>query len=296
MKRSQDLGLFIIEGWTHGARHITITPLLVGRTQKSKDQAENQRHELENLTDRSKSILHKPDETRILPLSLKEEKKKEQTSHASKAEEFVCSNSLEIMKDVAVDSQVAVVEAELLTPKSDESDQALTAVKQAIDCKPSPALQKLVMNTTLEVVMDAIVVLKQQKAKKTVKNPQGFLLVAIRQEWKPKISTQSHPCGEIITADRLPEWCTQLPDPEGQRKLARQGLEVLKLSQLRTKNKSQEALEDELIIPNPGEPPMRRSELSKRIETAIAQSWQSLSGATEANIVYASLLPLPEEM
>lgn len=72
-------------------------------------------------------------------------------------------------------------------PASDRHNTILQEVKAA-GFQLNPRLKKLLFTTSVEVVWDAMAVVAENQQRGTVRNPEGLLVEAIRNQWKPNLS------------------------------------------------------------------------------------------------------------
>ncbi|WP_019498956.1 hypothetical protein [Pseudanabaena sp. PCC 6802] len=94
---------------------------------------------------------------------------------------------------VSVEPLVETPQVVIPAPAPEATPEPVTAIANATDprleavakvAELNPQLRAAVMNFTLEQVLQAIAVLKERQGK--VDNPEGFLVKALREGWKPK--------------------------------------------------------------------------------------------------------------
>ncbi|MBD2741770.1 hypothetical protein H6H02_09225 [Coleofasciculus sp. FACHB-1120] len=74
------------------------------------------------------------------------------------------------------------------SPANANADQILQAV-EAVGIELNPWLEDLIISSSVEVVWDAIAVLKAYRQRgMLVRNPEGLLVEAIRNRWKPDLA------------------------------------------------------------------------------------------------------------
>lgn len=109
-------------------------------------------------------------------------------------------NYIQVAKDFAdsygverLDHLITLAEADRNSPKSqpvpasDRPDTILQEV-EAAGFQLNPWLKNLILTTSFEVVRDAMAVVVENQRWKTVHNPEGLLVEAIRNQWKLNIS------------------------------------------------------------------------------------------------------------
>lgn len=101
------------------------------------------------------------------------------------------------------------IEGENLEPiNSDEgkfsaADAEILNEIEAIGIHLHPKLEQFVLDAAVDVVRDAIAVVKETRAKETVRNPAGLLVEAIKNKWKPAQPIRvSYPPGFLEWYDR----------------------------------------------------------------------------------------------
>jgi hypothetical protein len=109
-------------------------------------------------------------------------------------------NYIRVAKDFAdsygverLDHIMTLTEADRNSPKtqpvaaSANPDAILQKVETA-GFQLNPWLKSLLLTTSVEVVRDAMAVVAENQGRGTVRNPEGLLVEAIRNQWKPNIS------------------------------------------------------------------------------------------------------------
>jgi hypothetical protein len=71
-------------------------------------------------------------------------------------------------------------------PASDRHNTILQEV-EAAGFQLNPWLKNLLFTTSVEVVRDAMAVVAENQQRGTVRNPEGLLVEAIRNQWKPNL-------------------------------------------------------------------------------------------------------------
>jgi len=114
-------------------------------------------------------------------------------------------NYLELPKDLG--------EGKSSEPPSNEnfSQEAQVVLKEAEDSGVHlhPKLKQFLLEATLDVVKDAIAVVKEAKARGNLKNPAGLLIEAIKNQWKPSVVAE---VAQNLSENYLPtflEWYEQ---------------------------------------------------------------------------------------
>jgi hypothetical protein len=117
----------------------------------------------------------------------------ENLKNQEKEQEKVLSTQGLENSDLNEDLQNLVIDAEIDSlSASGEQREILNQIREAIAPLPlNPQLKAVVLQAASTIVLDAIVVLKERKQSGEVKNPAGFLVDAIRGEWKPTQSPSS---------------------------------------------------------------------------------------------------------
>jgi hypothetical protein len=110
-------------------------------------------------------------------------------------------NYIRVAKDFAdsygverLDHLMTLAEAERAnSPKTQPvaaraNPHAILQEVEAAGFQLNPWLKNLLLTTSVEVVRDAMVVVAENQGRGTVRNPEGLLVEAIRNQWKPNIS------------------------------------------------------------------------------------------------------------
>jgi hypothetical protein len=101
------------------------------------------------------------------------------------------------------------IEGENLEPidsgegKFSAADAEILNEVEAIGIYLHPKLEQFVLDAAVDVVKDALAVVKETRAKETVRNPAGLLVEAIKNKWKPVQPIRvSYPPGFLEWYDR----------------------------------------------------------------------------------------------
>ncbi|MBD2002720.1 MULTISPECIES: hypothetical protein [Cyanophyceae] len=109
-------------------------------------------------------------------------------------------NYIRVAKDFAdsygverLDHLMTLAEADQNSPKTQPvpasaNPDAILQEVEAAGFQLNPWLKNLLLSTSVEVVRDAIAVVAENQQWRTVRNPEGLLVEAIRNQWKPNIS------------------------------------------------------------------------------------------------------------
>jgi hypothetical protein len=95
-----------------------------------------------------------------------------------------------------------------INPENQEKDinpELEQEIVQTVGHKISANLKQLIAQTKLEIVLDALKVVKHNIQKQTCKNPAGLLTTAIRREWKPSAASLSSENNVTLDPD-FSEW------------------------------------------------------------------------------------------
>ncbi len=88
---------------------------------------------------------------------------------------------------------MTMAETERNSPKTQPSptNANIDAISQEVEAagfQLNPWLKSLILSTSVEVVRNAIAVVKENQRWGIVRNPEGLLVEAIRNQWQPNLS------------------------------------------------------------------------------------------------------------